>query len=461
MKMRPIHIIYFLVVYLPLEEFIVKWLPVSDHVFLWARQLPDALVLLVLIWAAGNHQRFRFRVPRIGGLADYALVLFIATTIISALINHADPAAAAVNIKALLRYVTLVYTLLALRPTPNEVQRLFHLLLLSVGLQVAIGVIQLLGGVNVRDFLGGRNTLQTLMGFQTRFTGTRYEGVNDLMGTMGNTINFAMFLLVGLAVWMVRHRGRLLRFWSGVFVLLWLILLTGSRSAFLVAFLLVAFHQFAHYPRHSTVVSISVLAAFSMVFTQAPVLQQLSNLSNFDFAFMFTPEYVEMAKHQRLGVLLYVLPMWLHGPHFLFGYGPDKSVFIQAFIDSSFRLMAPDSLAGSLSGVIEDVYWGALLVYYGIVGVFLFLTFYFSVARRVYRFVRFPNLSVLQQIGEVSWLLILASLLLNMLNQAFEIRQFSFYLWLFIGLSIYFQRQCQHTPGGIAAAARHTIPSNA
>ena len=462
MSRRPLIIVYFLVVYLPLEEFLLKWWPLSDIAFLMLRQLPDALVVALLMWTWGCSVLLGRRVPCIGGLADIALLSFFTAAILSALINHANPGSVAVNIKALLRYIALVYSLVALRPAPGELRFLFRLLMFGVGLQVVVGIVQLLGGIDVRNFLAGRNTVESLLGFQTRFTGTRYPGVNDLMGTMGNTINFAMFLLVGLVVWIVQYRTRPIGYWFGVAILLWLMLLTGSRSVFLVAGLVVLVHQLKHYPR-PTLLLVLVGPALLLIFSDGSVPQAQTPLNNFNFAFMFTSDYIEMAKHQRLGVVLYVLPMWLYGPHFMLGYSADKAVFIQAFLDSRYHAMAPGSFAGSLSGVIEDVYWGALLVYYGLLGVVLFLTFYFGVARRVFRFARRADQPLLRQLGEVSGLLILASLPLNMLNQAFEIRQFSFYLWLFVGFSVTcYQRQLRFGSGlsRIAQPQVATLPGS-
>jgi hypothetical protein len=148
MGRRPFTLLVLLAVYLPLENFLLKWLPVSDTVYLWLRQLPEAALAALFVYALLRRIPYApTRVPLIGGAADPALFAFVLLAVTGVALNDIDPASALANIKALLRYVSIVYVVMVLHPTEEEARRFGDALLLGAAIQLVIGSAQWLGGM--------------------------------------------------------------------------------------------------------------------------------------------------------------------------------------------------------------------------------------------------------------------------------------------------------------------------
>lgn len=436
------NLIKLLAVYLPLEEFFLKWLPVSDYTYSLLRQMPDAIVIaLALVLLLTNLSSAR-NIPVVGRKADAFLFLFVTWAFVTLLLNPAaDTVVGLANIKALLRYVLLIYIVLMLNPSEKQINSLVRWILLAVMCQSLIGFFQLIGGITVRDFLAARHTSEGVGGFTKDFTGDRFEGLNDLMGTMGDTISFAYFILLGMVIWFFSSRFGSLKYWLGIMALFVLIYLSGSRSVVIAAFLLIVGHQIWVKGWRRSIKSMFALSALLVL----PVIVALSSglISSTEdsksFWFMFSGNYLEAALNQRLGIVVYVVPNILFGVHNIVGFSPDK-LFFADYISSSLP-MVPQILIDVLPYVLEDVYWVAMYVYYGLIGFVFWLFFLFCLYKKIHWSITVTASTVHYRLGGVALFLLLASVPLNFLNQAFEARSFSFYLWLFCGLALVTFRQ--------------------
>lgn len=428
--------IYALAFYLPLEEFILKWLPVSDQTHLMLRQLPDLIVFLMFITLLFQRLSAGRGIPQIGRGCDSLLFYFLAWTVVSLLLNDANIPIVIANLKALLRYILLIYIVLMLAPSETQTKRLMRWIGYAVVLQIALGIFQFAGGIATRDFLAARHVSEDVAGITAGFTGDRFEGVNDLMGTMGNTIAYAMFLLVGMSILIVICKMRGFRFWLGYCVLFVSIYLSGSRSVVLVAIFLLLMNYglvfgFVKLSQRLWLLLLLLLLLTPMIFISDFVINAEDNRS---FSYIFTPEYIMEALNQRLGILVYICPQIGLSANSLIGFSPDKFVFID-FVRINLP-MIPQILVDVLQDVLEDVYWVALFIYYGWIGLGLWVLFLIGVAKKI-KFIRDQFLSLtLTYISTVTLLLLLATIPLNFLNQAFEVRGFSFYLWLMCGLTL-------------------------
>lgn len=425
-----IHLLVALAFYLPLENFLLKWLPVSDFAYLLLRQIPDLLVGLVALHAWLRHcYRQGPRLPLIGGLADPAILAFIALAALAIAVNGASLAHSFANLKALLRYVLLVYVVLMLRPTEREARRFWLALAAGVVIQMLFGAAQWIGGIGVRDLLAAREVQEQVASFTLRFTGARFQGVNDLMGTQGNTINYALFLIVGLAAWTAERGRDVAAHTLGTLLLLLFIYLTGSRAALLTALLVVLMGQlFAH--GHGRFMLFSAAAAILAAdyLLASGLSSDPSNLTH-----IFTRDYLAMAMNQRLGIVALVLPGFLLSRSLWLGLGPDEEA-VAGFVAASLPEV-PRILLAVLPQVVEDVYWIALLFYYGLGGLLLFGAFYLAVAKRIGRLSREEG-GLAGRYASLALLLLVAGVPLNLFNQAFEMRQFAFYLWMSVGLAL-------------------------
>ncbi len=430
-------IIILLSIYLPFEEFFLKWLPVSDFTYFLLRQMPDAIVFSLSLILLLTKLSSAKNIPVVGYKADAFLFLFVVWAFVTLILNHAaDTVVGLANIKALLRYVLLIYIVLMLNPSEKQIDRLVRWLLLSVACQSLIGFSQFIGGIPVRDFLAARHVSESIGGIIIGFTGDRFEGINDLMGTMGNTISFAYFLLLGLVIWFFSSRFGSLKYWLGIMALFVLIYLSGSRSVTIAAFLLIVYHQIWVKGWRRTTKSI---IALSVLLVPAGLVVLSSGMlsgteDNNSFWFMFSGDYLEAALNQRLGIVVYVVPNILFGIHNIIGFSPDEN-FLADYIANNLP-MVPQVLIHVLPYVIEDIYWVAMYAYYGLIGFVFWLFFLVCLHKNIYRSISVAASTVNYRLRGVALFLLLASVPLNFLNQAFESRAFSFYLWLFCGLTL-------------------------
>lgn len=431
-------VIYLLAFYLPLEEFLLKWLPIGDQAYLLLRQLPDLVVFLMCVVLIFRRSSAGLDIPIIGKRCDIFLLLFLGWAIAAMFLNNANIPIALANIKALLRYILLVYIVLMLAPSEKQVKILFRWIGYAVVLQLVIGIFQFGGGLTTRDFLAARHVTESVAGVSTDFTGDRFEGINDLMGTMGNTIAFAMFLLVGMTIWMASPKIGALRYWLGIGALFVSIYLSGSRSVVLAALflLLVKYGLDLGFGKLSKRFLQLLPLLIALVFLSSFMIDAESNRS---FSYMFTSGYIQEALNQRLGILVYVLPKIGLSAHSLFGFSSDKFVMVE-FVHANLTTV-PSILVDVLQDVVEDVYWVALFIYYGWIGLVLWVLYLLGIGKRVV-FIRGQFLShTLKQVSTVALLLLMAAIPLNFLNQAFEVRVFSFYFWLMCGLTLALYRR--------------------
>ena len=416
--------------YLPLEDFLLKWLPVSDFAYLALRQLPDLLTLSAVVLVLVARLVSGERVRRLGGWIDAALLALVGAAAVAVGLNDASPMAALLNLKALLRYVLVAYVLVNVPVDEERIQRLFHVVLAAVGIQMGVAALQLVGGEQVVSFFLPPSTEASFAGLELQFTATWEAARGRVFGTIGQTVGFAGFMIVGLAIWTTTEGERPLRYWGGVLLFGAFLYLSGSRTALFVGFLLVVLQQFLA-GRASTSVALGTLAAAA-----AGIAVALSgvDLTQTEVFSVFTQRYLEIAARQRLGIVVDILPEFLASvslPRIAFGFSGDPAV-IEGFVAAMFN--APESIVRQV-GIIEDVYWGAIVIYYGLVG---FAAMAYVVGRSAYEALRMRlthrDERFARELATVALVLLAAAVPLNVAGRTFEVRQFSFYLWTTVGL---------------------------
>jgi len=419
-------------------------MPVPDHVYQWLRQLPDVMIFIGVVYHVVKRTLKGRGIPLIGGHADGILLVFVLSAIVSLIANPGiDHVIGLANLKALLRYVLIVYLLLMIAPRQSQRIRIVRWVMVAVGVQAAVGVIQYFGGPPVHNFLlpraieGGGEPLVKI------FTGAKFASVNHLMGTMGDTISFGYLMLVGFIISLFSRKDSASIYFSKLSFFLVLIYLTGSRAVTLVAVLVALFYYLSRGDiAQKTIRALSwfliVYCASGLFLIFASTL--LFGQSNESFFYILTPGYIELAMNQRLGIVFYILPFSLLKTNALFGFGPDKYHFAELVASANTDLSAV--LLRVLPNVLEDVYWIALVVYYGLIGVSLWIFFLRKIYLRIEREPH-PSCVTRHNISSAAIYLLASSVLLCFFNQAYEARSFSFYLWLLIGLALVQRRQAE------------------
>ena len=422
------NILLWLAFYLPLEDFILSWVPAPKIVIQVLRQLPEVSVWFVTIGIAALHLAKYGSIKVIGSRADRYLIAFLAVAAIGITINGADLFGAAISLKALLRYILIVYALIMLAPAPEDIRRVPKVVLLAVGIQVVIGLTEWFIGQPAKNFF---SVVHVWGGFT--FVGSSLESVlrwerQDVNGTIARSVGYAYFLLVGYMIWLVKTEKKPVLYVLGTVVALVMTYQSHSRMAVLSVVLMLFVHQVLTkgVRRTSILTMVAVPVVALIVLTLGYSGFQGGYLSN-----VLTEEYHQRA--QRLGLVRYMLPNVFNGGITLLGHSSDVTIVVQA-VEEYFDL--PRFVASVFTLVVEDVYWLALLLYYGFVGFAFFAVFFGKVLAIELRLFRASLHPEARNMALIALLLLILAIPLNMINQTFEMRTFAYYLWLFVGLAI-------------------------
>ena len=423
-------IIILLIIYLPLDGFFLKWLPVSQYNQLIISQIPDALILLSFLGILISRTMNRQRINLIGYNTDVIFLGFLVLINLVPLVTGADLFTTIINQKALVRYILLIYIVLNIQMTPWKVKWLIRALVFIFIAEMLIGVAELISPTAAFFFLPQVFT-ESIGGVEVLSLSQReYMRFGDIFGTMDKTIEYGMFLLVGLILWIAHFFKTPRKYWIGAVIFMVMIYFSGSRSAFFTGIFILLIHQYFR----GKVVRKMVYAFLLIPVILIVILFVDINFTDNQLLFAFTSKYLDIARKQRLGIILVMLPAFFSSSFWglLFGFTADRAFLLDRFGSIPDRPV----LLWESADQIEDVYWVALLYYYGIFGFLLFLTFLYKLWVPLRSSIRrygqhFENPIVISAV-----LLLAASLPLNLFNQAFEVRTYSFYLWLMVGLAL-------------------------
>ena len=431
-------IVYFLFIYIPLETFLLKFLPVSEFYYQLARQLPDFLIfslfIFLIITRLQNGTKIVTSVIRL----DLFVVFFIYISCIGVFFtNEANIGVVFLKFKAIFRYVFLCIIILNLRPTNRQVNLFLNLFVFSAIFQIFVGFIQYVGGIAVRDFLAARNADVVVLGYKKTFTGDRFEDVNDIMGMLGDTISYSFLLLILhfiiLSIRTKKSIHYILIFLNAVFIFL-----SGSLSSLLAILV-------------STIISdgLTRITFFKVVFGTAtsvislffllPVnlLNELLQLSELVYA---------GAMNSRLGLILYGIPEYLTDLRVLVGYSLDKFIFAD-YLRNATEL--PPILSSIVHYIIDDVYWFAIFIYFGVPGgvIYCFIFVKILIWTRKVPFIYFNTVLGEVNLSKFIFISTLMIFLLNLFNQAVEVRSFSLFYWSFVAVFLYVVKLRRDTVG--------------
>jgi hypothetical protein len=375
--------------------------------------------------------------------ADAPLLIIFAIVALAVAVNDAPIKGSLFNLRSALRFAAVFYMVTQAGLTRKQVSAVLWVILVSGAVQVFTGLLQWQAGSQLMGWMMPYTPDIEVAGQARRFTIVeRGREIGSLFGTLGDTLYYGLFLLVVLAV-ALSHNLRW-RSWDG-FNFAALIVATAyaySRAAVIVTGLtLFAFVGGRLGVRRVTGVCCLLAASGVVVIAAAMIMQTtgdayrnprqgrrsiLTNMTN-----IFSAEYLERSKRQRLGTVLGVAPTALMNAPVL-GYGADQEHAIQQLNEAQkTRLYKTLTKEG-----FEDVYWVALLCYTGIAGV---LAVFWLVVRLMWTcvavvrgargdpVVRWAGLAGLCVVGQAA--------VLMWFNRVPEIRAFSFYLWLLPALA--------------------------
>lgn len=435
---RPYWIVLFLTAFMPFESLILKFLPISGQLYLIAQLVSEALIyvtfLCVMLKKLLQKQPFR-RTP-----IDGPLLLFIGVAVLSTVLNQSPVVNSLLQLRTLLRYTFLFYLVINLNLSTPQAKRLISVLITIGIVQLVLGGLQLTVGGPINQLLLPRQVEADIAG-QTRnfILVSRGREIGSIYGSLGDTVYFGYFMLFFLAIYLAGMKTITLIDLIVIGAIFWAVNYSFSRAAvFGFLFVIVIFFRSKFGLNRSILVTLTLLPTLVLA-----ILFILSTASNSTFinpvqeeqgifdniSGIFTQRYIEIAQKQRLGHLLGTAPTIIANKPLL-GYGPDEETTINQINQSDPNyLLTP--LTGRTANTFEDVFWVALLGYYGVLGVSIWVYLLYKLYREAWKIYRKTTDIVHRQISlSVVYSVALAPILL-FFNQTLEFRIYGFYFWLF------------------------------
>ena len=440
--------IYFLTGYVAFEEFILKFLPVSDTLYSYLRFLGEILIY-VAFGKLVIHKLHR-GIPFVKTAIDLPVIGFYSVVLLSILVNQSPLMGSLYNVRPLARYIVLFY-LVVNSSLPERKIETFLRIILGVGIfQLTAGLIQWIGGPDAFDFFLPRASTLSIGGFTKEYRLLEVgREIGSIYGTLGDTVIYGVFMILVLIIYLSRIRRLEYLNLLGAAVLFFFIARSYSRAATFSALLAGGAWYYFHYGWKKTLQLACVTAvAFGLLLAVAnPFNLEYTNPRKAKVGLVgnvtgvFSGDYVRIAQKQRLGALIGNVPTVLVNKPIL-GYGADQNTTIER-LNMSQRSFLLKVL--SKEG-FKDVYWVAILCFYGILGLgFFAMIFYklFRYALNLYqRSVRTSSLEkdtpptsrLTQQVAIIMLCLVAVTVFLLFFNRTLEFRGYGFYFWLCAGL---------------------------
>ena len=440
--------IYFLTGYIAFEEFILKFLPVSDTVYSYLRFLSEILIY-VAFGKLVIHKLHR-GIPFVKTAIDLPIIGFYSVVLLSILINGSPLMGSLYNIRPFARYIVLFYLVANSALSERRITILLRIIL-GVGIfQVTAGVIQWLGGTPAFDFFLPREATLTIGGFVKEYRLLELgREIGSVYGTLGDTVIYGIFMILVLIVYLSRIRRLEYLNLLGAIILFFFIARSYSRAATFSALLAGgAWFYFHHGWKKTLRLAVATVLIFGILLAVAnpfnleyvnPRKARVGLVGN--VTGVFSGSYVRVAQKQRLGALIGNVPTVLVNKPIL-GYGADQNTTIEGLnVSKRSYLLKILSKSG-----FKDVYWVAILCFYGILGLgFFALIFYrlFRAALSLYKRAvsrssvvdaGTPASNVTQRIAIIMLCLVAVTVFLLFFNRTLEYRGYGFYFWLCAGL---------------------------
>ncbi len=440
--------IYFLTGYVAFEEFILKFLPVSDTVYSYLRFVSEILIY-VAFGKLVIHKLHR-GIPFVKTAIDLPVIGFYSVVLLSILVNNSPLMGSLYNVRPMARYIVLFYLVANSTLSEKRITTLLRIIL-GVGIfQVTVGVIQWLGGPDAFDFFLPRAATLTIGGFGKEYRLLELgREIGSVYGTLGDTVIYGVFMILVLVVYLSRIRQLEYLNLLGAAVLFFFIARSYSRAATFSALLAGGAWYYFHYGWKKTLqlagvivlvfgLLLAVVNPFNLEYIN-PRKAKVGLVGN--VTGVFSGSYVRIAQKQRLGALIGNVPTVLVNRPIL-GYGADQnSAIVGLNMSQRSFLLKVLSKEG-----FKDVYWVAMLCFYGVLGLGFFAMIFYRLFRYAFRLYQrsvstssFIERNMLasrltQRISIIVLCLVAITVFLLFFNRTLEFRGYGFYFWLCAGL---------------------------
>ena len=462
--------ILFLVVFIPFEDFVLKFMPVPDKIYFYARFLSELSVygafIAVCIQKVIGGKTF-FRTP-----LDPPIFLFLQIAIVSAIANGSGLFESIVNIRPVFRYVVLFYIIVNIKISSSQANQILKYTIYAGVAQLGIALLQFLSRGALDSILQPRATDVAIGGATKDFVLLSGREIGSVYGATGDTILFASFttlflILILSKMYIINHPifGINKSSWEPTFIkrnnILLSILIgitivltsfTYARICMMISIVIVLGYALLKFYKRKRIAILVIV--FSLALPLLPFgidsfaefrkqdysdnarKEQQSVLDN--VSGIFTESYIHTARQQRLGAIVDIPSTVLFNKPFL-GYGPDQLKTIDDLNNSKISFLTRKWEKQAFN----DVYWSAQMAYYGIFGLFTLIWLFYRLqkwSRIIYH--RTQN-KVIKELSLSVIVITFTTIILLFFNQFIEFRIYGLYFWLFpaLILNLYHQEK--------------------
>lgn len=452
--LRAFSIILLLVAYLPARSVFSRLLMSVSPAQALAENFIEITILLLLGWLF--LQRLRVGRGFVRTPLDIPLFLLFLVVLLSIIVNQRFNADAARNAVSFLRYISIYYLVVNLYISEKDITGLFStIVLLGIGVSILTIILYFVPSLNA-----------ALEGFFQPIYKQSLK-IGSVRGVFP-TGELALYLLIALVVYLGLYRRKLSIINIAIFeVLIPALFIMGIFATYKRAALLLSLpvlwvfwtqQQFSR--RSKTITQVLTYILFFFVFAgllvvdlPQSVTETISSagrhldvrtvqveVSTFLLQ-LFSPLYWQrVAIASRGWSVLVVVPRVLTSPYVLLGLSPDSEYMRLTLARHYSDLQRIVSYVG-----FEDVYWVALLTYYGILGLICFSFVLFRLFRLAKRIPLISTNSLHVQTSSIYRTLLMGFILFGFVERTPEIPSTSLLFWLFSGIMtrLYMQLRLQ------------------
>lgn len=440
------------------EDFILKFLPVPDKIYFYSRFISELLIYLSFFCVITS--KLVKRIPLARTPLDLPIFLFLASAALSIIVNRSPIFGSLVNLRPLIRFFILFYLTVNLPISCDRASKITPTIIIAGAAQAVIGILQSLSRGALDSILLPRATDTDIGGVSKDFILVKSgREIGSIYAATGDTVIYAVFLILiftviisklhtdnfksfqSLRIAIINRRLVKLRI-SSKFLLNILILglviaitLTYVRIGLFSVIIIGILHSFRVLGRAKTLVGLSTaallfilyLTAIPRQFVPGDRTQQRSIVT--DITGVFTEDYLEVAKQQRLGALIGIAPTVIFNKPIL-GYGGDRNSVIDDLNASKISFLTK---VWTVQG-FKDVYWVAILTFYGLAGLISMVWMFWRLYYCAVTIHKVARERITQEISLAVTYIVTISAFLLFFNQTIEFRTYGFYFWFLSGL---------------------------
>lgn len=439
---RPWWVLVFACVWTPLESTILARLPLPQAVQAAAEGGVEAVLYLTLFGLTAR--RLISRQPVLVSGIEKPMIALLIVGWASTMLTDAPLVPSLMNLRSLLRFAAAYFILILLPIDERRAKQLMWVLAISAAFQIALSFLQIALGKSFSALLAPE-AQDGLRRFRMAARG-REKGA--VFGTLGDTVFLAAFACCGMAVWLhlktATRRVTALQ-WACVLGLFAVLAKTYSRAALIAGLATLAVYAALRIGTRKAV--LIGLAMVATLFIGSALLdasrqylkahdEEMSTMDN--LTSVFTIEYLERAKNNRLGSLIGTTPTLIaNAPLTGFGFDTDHAV-------DQLNKAKPNYLTKHQKKKgFEDVYWVAMLCYGGLPGLFAFGWLIASMGWIPARLGWHANNDTLRWVARATVTVTLQGALLMWFFRAMEFRAFGLYAWVLLGLTVSLHQSIQ------------------